>query len=450
MQLSEMSVRQLGRAYRDGSASPVDAVRECLDAVDRHAAANAYCQIDADRARTWAKAAEERFRTGTARGLLDGIPVAVKDVLHVAGWPTRRGSRGSPDQAAEFNSPAVARLLEGGAILVGKTTTSELGWKATTDSPLTGVTPHPYAEGLTAGGSSGGSASAVALSTVPVALGTDAGGSIRVPAAFCGVVGAVATYGRVPLWPVPPLSTLVRVGPLCRSVEDATTVLSCISGPDPRVPNAGFRNIGGGSGTGGRRRVGVLRQVLGQEMTPGVAARFEGAVASVEAAGHSVRDLTLGTRSDLRTFETLWACGHAYFVDALGADVCLDTLDPGLVALAERGRGVSASGYLRAEAGKASLQLEVAGLLESVDFLLSPTVGVEPFAAGFDVPPDWESLHWWTWAGFTLAFNLTGSPAVSLPFAVGDGLPTGVQLVGRHGGDEDLLRFAGVVESILR
>ncbi|WP_411076092.1 amidase family protein [Streptomyces sp. cmx-4-7] len=450
MQLNEMSIRQLGRAYRDGSASPVEAVRDCLDAVDRHAAANAYCKIDADRALAWAKEAEERFHAGTGRGPLDGIPVAVKDVLHVVGWPTRRGSHGSPYKAAEFSSPAVDRLLEGGAVLVGKTTTSELGWKATTDSPLTGVTPHPHIEGLTSGGSSGGSASAVALSTVPVALGTDAGGSIRIPAAFCGIVGAVATYGRVPLWPVPPLSTLVRVGPLCRSVDDAATVLACISRPDPRVPATGFGTIAGAADSSERRHIGVLRQIAGQDMTPGVAARFDGAVAAIEAAGHSVRELTLGTRSDLDTFETLWSSGHAYFVDALD-DRARDALDPGLLALADRGRGVSAADYLKAEARKAALQHETSRLLESVDVLLSPTVGVEPFSTGSDVPPDWYSPHWWTWAGFTLAFNLTGHPAVSLPIPAAAGLlPTGVQLVGRYGADEELMRFARAVETILK
>jgi aspartyl-tRNA(Asn)/glutamyl-tRNA(Gln) amidotransferase subunit A len=163
------------------------------------------------------------------------VPVAVKDLLLTKGWPTLRGSRAvDPGQPWEHDAPSVARARTHGAVLIGKTTTPEIGWKGVTDSPLTGVTCNPWDPSRTAGGASGGSAAAVALGMVPLALGTDGGGSIRIPASFCGVVGFKPTYGRIPLWPASPFGTLAHAGPITWTVEDAALMYTALRGPDPR------------------------------------------------------------------------------------------------------------------------------------------------------------------------------------------------------------------------
>src|SRR6185437_2384632 len=196
---------------------------------------NAFCVVDADRALRAARESEARWMRGTPVGLLDGVPVSIKDLLLTTGWPTLRGSRTvDADQTWNEDAPAVARLREHRAILLGKTTTPEFGWKAVTDSALTGITRNPWSPGKTPGGSSGGAAVAVATGMGALAVGTDGGGSIRIPAGFTGIFGLKPSFGRVPAWPLSLFGTVSHVGPMTRSVEDAALVLDVISKPDVR------------------------------------------------------------------------------------------------------------------------------------------------------------------------------------------------------------------------
>src|SRR6476646_2911816 len=200
MTIADLSAAELGAAYRARELSPLEAARAALDRIAaRDEAVNAFCLVDADAAITDARAAEARFGRGEPLGPLDGVPVAVKDLLVTRGWPTLRGSRAiDPSGPWDDDAPAVAALRRAGAVLPGKTTTPELGWKGVTDSGLTGITRNPWDVERTAGGSSGGSAAALAAGMVPLALGTDGGGSIRIPCAFCGLPGLKPTFGRVP------------------------------------------------------------------------------------------------------------------------------------------------------------------------------------------------------------------------------------------------------------
>jgi len=225
--VTRLSATELLALYRMRELSPVEATRAVLARIDsRNAAINAYCLVRDDEALASAKQSEQRWRAGEPAGLLDGVPVSVKDLLLTSGWPTLRGSL-TIDKAGPWNvdAPAVARLREHGAVLLGKTTTPEFGWKGVTDSPLTGVTRNPWDLGRTAGGSSGGAAAAVASGLGPLALGTDGGGSIRIPASFCGIVGLKPTHGRVPVYPPSTFGTLSHVGPMARTVADAGLLL---------------------------------------------------------------------------------------------------------------------------------------------------------------------------------------------------------------------------------
>src|ERR1700728_3641619 len=214
--LTRLSATELLELYRRGALSPVEATRAVLERIDAvNARTNAYCLVRADEALASARASERRWRAGEPAGLVDGVPVSIKDLLLTDGWPTRRGSL-TIDEAGHwtFDAPAVARLREHGAVLLGKTTTPEFGWKAVTDSPLTGITRNPWNLERTCGGSSGGAAGAAALGLGARHLGTDGGGSIRIPAAFTGICGLKPSYGRVPAWPSSPFAAVAHLGPM--------------------------------------------------------------------------------------------------------------------------------------------------------------------------------------------------------------------------------------------
>lgn len=209
-----MSATELAAGYRSGEVSPEPIVGELLETINAvDPKINAFCLVDADASVAAARASAERFAAGSPLGPLDGVPVSIKDLLLTKGWPTLRGSLMiEPDDLEwDVDAPAVARLREAGAVLLGKVTTPEFGWKGVTDSPRTGITRNPWDTTRTSGGSSGGSAAAVAAGLGPLSVGTDGGGSIRIPAAFCGVVGFKATLGRVPMYPAEP----VRAGRAC-------------------------------------------------------------------------------------------------------------------------------------------------------------------------------------------------------------------------------------------
>ena len=234
------SATQLLHAYRTKALSPVEATRSALSRIEAlNGPLNAYCRLDAEGALEAARASEARWSRNEPRGLLDGVPVSIKDVLLTRGMPTLHGSRTvSPDQPWTDDAPAVARLREHGAVILGKTTTPELGHKFVTDSPLTGITRNPWNLERSPGGSSGGAAAAVAAGLGPLAVGTDGGGSIRIPATWSGIVGHKPTAGRVPTWPPSRWGALSHVGPLARSVEDAALLLTVLAGPDRRDPAA--------------------------------------------------------------------------------------------------------------------------------------------------------------------------------------------------------------------
>src|SRR3954466_10489903 len=227
------SALDLVELYRTQALSPVEAAEALLARADSlQPKFNAFCIIDRDGAIAAARAAERRWRDGAPLGPLDGVPVTIKDLVPMRGFPTRRGSRMIDPVPDSEDGPAVARLREAGAVIIGKTTTPEFGWKAIGDSPLTGITRNPWNLERTPGGSSAGAAAACAAGIAPLHIGSDGAGSIRIPAAFTGIFGIKATFGRVPAYPASPLGLLSNVGPMTRHVADAALLLSILSGAD--------------------------------------------------------------------------------------------------------------------------------------------------------------------------------------------------------------------------
>src|SRR5580704_12635270 len=232
----EMSAAELFTAYELRELSPVEVAEYCLGRIEAlDSETNAFCLTDAESTMRAAEEAETRWSAGAPLSALDGVPVAIKDLLLTKGWATRRGSLTiDPTGPWTEDAPAVARLREAGAILIGKTTTPEFGWKGSTDSPLTGITRNPWNKAKTPGGSSGGSSAAVAARFAPLALGTDGGGSIRIPASFTGTYGLKPSFGRVAAYPLSPFGTVAHVGPMSRTVRDSAMLMNVIGKPDAR------------------------------------------------------------------------------------------------------------------------------------------------------------------------------------------------------------------------
>ncbi|MGH3760458.1 amidase [Actinophytocola sp.] len=442
---AELSATELLAAYRAGSLSPVEVARDALDRIATvDDAVNAYCLVDPDRTLADAAESEQRWRAGEPRGLLDGVPVSIKDILLSRGWPTLRGSHTvDPNQAWDVDAPAVARLREHNAVLVGKTTTPELGWKGVTDSPLTGVTRNPWDTTKTAGGSSGGASAAVATGTSPISIGTDGGGSVRIPASFSGVFGIKPTYGLVPLYPASPYGTLAHIGPLSWTVTDSALALDVLSGPDSRDWTAGPRPEHPVSetleaGVAGMRiafspRLGFVR------VDPEVAALVDTAVRTFSDLGARVELVDPVITDPVEAFHVLWFAGAAASIASLSPERRA-RLDPALLEVCEQGASRSALDYVAATAVRAELGRTMGAFHEQFDLLLTPTMPIPAFDAGVEVPTGSREARWTSWTPFTYPFNMTQQPAASLPCGFTEtGLPVGLQVVGPKHADARVL-----------
>jgi aspartyl-tRNA(Asn)/glutamyl-tRNA(Gln) amidotransferase subunit A len=369
-----------------------------------------------------------------------GITIAVKDLIQTGDLPTTRGSL-LMNHRAQVDAPAVARLRAAGAIVIGKTVTSEYGWSASTASRVAGPARNPWDRDRSAGGSSGGSAAAVASGLCTAALGTDGAGSIRIPAAFCGVVGFKPSFGRVPYVP-PCADRLAHLGPLTRCVSDAIELTRLIAGAHPGDPNS--RACAPGS----RWRPEQLR--IGWLEFGGTAAAVrqvsERALASLAGRGHRLDRIEVPFADPYPALVDILASAEASGTDPADEELC----DPGRVAIARHGRTITGASVMLAEEKRLELRTRLLSVMERYDVLAMATVPIEPFGVDALGPPWADGLSWLAWTPATYPFNMTGQPAVSLPAGVSPaGLPVGLQLVGPCGGDDLVLHVAAQIEAEL-
>ncbi|MGE4247891.1 MAG: amidase [Parvibaculaceae bacterium] len=451
-ELNWLNATKLVKAYKKKKLSPVEVARACLDQIARHdRALNAMCLVDEKTALKQAKQSEARWRKGRPLGAVDGVPTLVKDLILVKGWPTLRGSKTvDRNQAWDQDGPSVARLREEGAVLIGLTTTPEFGWKGVTDSPLTGITRNPWDVTKTPGGSSGGSAAAVAAGYAPLALGTDGGGSIRIPAGFSGIFGLKPSFGRVPAWPLSPFGTVAHTGPMTRSVADAALMLNVIAKPDVRdwhsLPYDGrdyTRRLD--KGIKGLRV--AFSPALGHaEVDPEVAGAVKAAVKVLRGLGAKVDTIDPGFTDPAPIFRVLWWSGaRALFANLPKRKKAL--LDPGLADVVKQSLEITPEEYFDAVKARGALGVQMRQFMQDYDLLVTPSLPIPAFEAGKLSPVDDGTGKWVNWTPFSYPFNLTQQPAASVPCGFTKaGLPIGLHIIGRMFDDASVLRAAHAYE----
>jgi aspartyl-tRNA(Asn)/glutamyl-tRNA(Gln) amidotransferase subunit A len=440
--------------------SPVEFVEFVLDRIARsQASLNAFITVCAEEARAAARAAEQAVKRGERLGPLHGVPFAVKDLVNTAGVRTTFGSVALADNVPAADSPAVARLKAAGAILVGKTTTPEFGHKCFTEAPLFGRTANPWDLSRTPGGSSGGAAAAVAAGLAPIGIGTDGGGSSRIPAACVGVVGFKQTLGLVPHDLTPDgFGNQSHITPMTRTVMDSALMLQAMAGPDRIDPHSlGLAVpdfVAAARPEGDLRGVRIAwRPLLGNRL---LAAEVRAACESALAAFAQMGAIVEAVENDFASTEPIWLVLTQSFWNARFRQYVPrfgNRMSETLLRQMENGAGHDAVALQQALFERTRIFREVQGWFTNCDIVATPTLSRTALAIDHDffAPIEIDGVAADTvrkaWYPYTLPFNLSGNPAVTLPCGFdADGLPIGLQLVGPHLGDAPLMRAAALFE----
>lgn len=456
-ELGFLSALELASLIRTRQVSPVEVMRATLARIERlNPTLNAFVTLQAEEALCSAAKAEDALMRGECIGPLFGVPLHVKDNLFVAGSRTTFGSELLEANVTSEDCPAVERLRQAGMILVGRTNTPEHGWKGVTDNRVFGITRNPWNTELTPGGSSGGASAAVAAGMGPIGLGTDGGGSLRIPASFSGVFGFKASFGRIPNWPGSGGAMLRHIGTITRTVSDMAAALDVLAGPDPRdmlsLPKSGecySANLD--CGIRGKR-IAYSPNLGYARVEPEVAAICQRAAERFAETGAHVEQVPLDWRDPYDTWSTFF-----FGTAAASLEKKLPThgelLDPGLRRVVEAGLKLRGVDFANALAARHDFWERVRRVYERFDLLLSPTLAVPPFKVGQDdadpLDGETEKLGPLQWTRFTYPFNLTGQPAASVPAGwTKSGLPVGLQIIGNRFADLLVLQAARAWERV--
>ncbi len=448
-----MPATQMVEHIRRRELSPVEVTATVIERIEAlEPRLNAFSAFAPDLAMEQAKQAEAALLAGVAPGRLHGVPVTIKDLADVAGLPTERGSFTAKGQMPAKDSPFVTRLRAEGAVVLGKTTTSEHGWKGVSQSPLTGITSNPWRLGYNAGASSAGAGAGAAAGYGPLHQGSDGAGSIRMPAHFSGVFGLKPTFGRVPNVPVRNNDQVSHTGPMTRTVADAALMLEIMAGRHPldhyslEAPPAAYceqlhTGIAG-------LHVAFSADLGHARVDPEIATLVAEAVKTFASLGVQVEEVAIpfGRQGpDIGRF--FWAAHELELNGFL--DDYRERMDPGLVACIESAQTATALDYLSMREKKHAYIAQIHQFFEQWDLLLTPAVSVAAFPAGRLMPEHWpcHPWDWLSWAEFSYPFNLSMNPAACVPAGfTADGLPCGLQIVGRRFEDATVLRAAAAFE----
>ncbi len=413
---------------------------------------NAFVTLMPDQAMEAAGDADRLLAEGREPGALHGVPVSVKDLINVGGVRTTFGSLTMADNVVRDDAPSVERARAAGACIIGKTTTTEFGCKAGGgDSPLSGITRNAWDPSKTTGGSSAGAATSVAAGVTPFALGTDGGGSIRIPASLCGVFGIKAQYGRVPVFPTSATPTLGHVGPISRTVRDAALLLGVVSGFDARDP-ASVSELVPDYLAACEAPVDGMRVAWSPTLgyarpTSEVLEITEGAVRVLEALGCSVELVEEVMDDPVELWNAEFYAGAGTRLKGALRD-SRELLDPAVAEILEGALEGTITDYYEKVFARYELRENVRRFFERYDLLVTPTLPVAAFGAGVNVPPELPDRNLVSWVYYTYPFNLTGNPAASIPCGfTADGLPVGLQVVAGTNHEADLLSLSAAFES---
>jgi aspartyl-tRNA(Asn)/glutamyl-tRNA(Gln) amidotransferase subunit A len=446
-----MTATELARRIARRELSPVEVTRRALEKAEAtQASLNAFALLMPDQAMAAARGAEAAVMRGASVGPLHGVPFSAKDLIAVAGVPMAFGSRTSARLVPADDAPSVARTKAAGAILIGKTTTSEFGCKAVGDCPLTGITRNPWNLAKTPGGSSAGAAASVAGGVTPIALGTDGGGSIRIPCCFTGLAGIKGQFGRVPVWPHAAAPTLSHVGPMARTMEDAALLMSVMAGYDARDP---FAVAGPVPDLVAACTAGAAGLRIAYSPTLGYARPEPAVVRVLDAAAKTFDALGCRVETVDAVFERdpadIWS---AEFYAAIAARLApylekeRDLIDPAVAAMLETALRQDLRAYYGKVFERYALREKMRLFFERYDLLLSPVLPVVSLDVGENVPKALADRDPVSWVFYPYPFNLTGQPAATVCAGFADGMPVGLQLVGRALGEYDVVRAASAFE----
>ena len=449
-----LSISEITKQYGTGATTPSQQLSVHLAQVEAlNESLNVFSYLDVDHAKQMAAASDARWQAGESLGPLDGIVAVIKDSVLHRGWPTRYGSLAiePTDQEWLEDAPVVEYLRDAGVIILGKTTMPEFGWKGVTDHPEFGVTRNPINPEKTCGGSSGGAAVAVQTGMCSFAIGTDGGGSIRIPASFCGIVGLKPTLGLVPSYP--PSNDLVVTGPLTRTVTEAGLVMNTLVRQDSRsVMQVGSQAMDyAASGTEDLKgmKVGVALNFGGFEADDAVVKSVSDAITSIKDAGIAVTPIEVDFTDHIEPFITHWLS----YLQELRANLSEERfarLEPGLQYIINEGAKFPLEKYIMAQSLRRQIQLRMHALFDAVDVIITPTMPCTAFDIWQDSPQNWPEDKVDIWTPFTTLINFTGNPALSLPCGVdAEGLPIGLQIIGRHFEEARVLAVGKFIEELL-
>jgi aspartyl-tRNA(Asn)/glutamyl-tRNA(Gln) amidotransferase subunit A len=444
----------LAAAIRLKRVSPVEVVNAILARIEQYnPQLNAFCLVTAEAARQAAQAAEQAVMRGDTLGPLHGVPVSIKDLVITKDVRTMRGSKLYAHDVPTEDAPVVERLKAAGAIILGKTTTPEFGFKGVTDSPVTGITRNPWNLARTPGGSSGGAGVAVATGMGPLAIGTDGGGSIRIPSSFCGIYGLKPQVGRVPVYPASATGDLSHVGPMTRTVRDAALMLNVIAGADDRdrfsLPTSHPDYLKEVEGEIRGLRVAWSPDLGFAIVDPQVRAITGAAVQAFAELGCHVEEVN-------PSFDNPGVLFLHFFYVNIGAMLqdypgYEHQIDPQLLANITEVHGVSGPDYARSILRRGAIFEQIRRFFATYDLLLCPTVAVPPFEVGLEGPTQiaGQTVDRRAWIAMTPLFNLTGQPAATVPCGLtSDGLPIGLQIAGRRFDEATVLRASAAFEAV--
>jgi aspartyl-tRNA(Asn)/glutamyl-tRNA(Gln) amidotransferase subunit A len=447
-----MPALKLRERFEKRELSPVEVTGVILERIGQlNPTMNAFLTVTVERALEDARQAEQAYGGEGTPGPLSGIPISIKDLTMTKGIRTTRGSLLYQDAVPDEDSPFVERVYAAGAVMLGKTNTPEFGWKGDSANRLIGPTHNPWKHGRTAGGSSGGAAAAVAAGMGPLSQGTDGAGSIRIPAAFCGIFGLKPSFGLVPYAPASTVEGLAHMGPLTRTVRDAALLMNVTAGADPRDRTSfstGIDYLAACEGGIAGLRVAWSPNLGFARIDPEVLEITTRAAQQLTDLGCHVEEVTFNLPDPWPLVDTIWSAAQAG-THKDNFDEVRDLIDPGRIPIIEYGRTLSAVDLYSAYNQRNVWYEAMRRFMEPYDLLVTPQMPVTAFAAGADHPTeiDGKPTTYLGWSAYTYPFNVTGQPAASVPCGfASDGLPVSLQFVGRWHDDATVLRASAAWE----